>query len=163
MPYESTAKIPTEVQHKIPPWAGPFGVGVLYPLIVQEELSQRCGKKFEKEGAAVFRRHLKATVGALLLGLLAGSPAVATVTHPVLSQETNRLIVYLGVVPAKRLNDHAELLPAGHAIRTGKDMYHILLSGQEKICTTSSLPYSINPRDGELTVPWLRPRLPPSV
>lgn len=76
----------------------------------------------------MYRNHLKHALGAVLAGLLAGFTAAAVAAHPGMSQEVDGLTVYLGVMSADRLAEHPELLPEGHPIRAGKDMYHVLVA-----------------------------------
>lgn len=74
------------------------------------------------------RNHLKSILGILLLGVLAGFPVTTSATDSVLSQEADGLTVHLGIMSAKRLVEHPELLPAGYPIRPGRDMHHILVA-----------------------------------
>ncbi len=65
---------------------------------------------------------------AVLLGLLAFSPAAALAAHPGDSIVSDGMRMHVGVVPSSVLSTHDGPLPEGHDIGPAPDVYHVLVA-----------------------------------
>ena len=72
----------------------------------------------------------------LLSGLLAGlllaySPLIGA-AHPQMETEIGDYTIHIGVIPADRIAEYPDLVPHGHPIKTGKNLYHVLIAVYDK-------------------------------
>jgi hypothetical protein len=71
---------------------------------------------------------IKLTTSALVAGGLLVIPSLLLAGHPDTSKVADGVMMHLGVVHSKVLVAHPEFVPPDHLIKSGKNVYHVLVS-----------------------------------
>ena len=77
-------------------------------------------------------RHTPSLLSGLLAGLLLAYSPLIGAAHPQLETEVGDYKVHFGVIPADRIAEYPDLVPHDHPIKSGKNLYHVLIAVYNK-------------------------------